>query len=172
MAFARSPRRAYTAQPVPRGVGRPRDGHRRVDPGDVAVTVTNAAPTVATAAAASPSPTTATSTALTVLGTTTAQSRPDLHLDGNNAPVGAVAPNFTVNGNAAAKNTTAAFSHAGLYTFMVTIRDSGGLTVTSGVSVMVGQTLTSITLSPPSANLSAGGHSSSRRPAGTSSGPR
>ena len=70
-------------------------------------------------------------------------------------PSGAPAPTFSDNTDNTAKNTTATFSAAGTYDFTVTITDAVGLSVTSSVSVTVGQTLTSITLSPASASLDA-----------------
>ena len=52
-------------------------------------------------------------------------------------PAGAADPVFSVNGSNAARNTTATFSAGGTYTLLVTIRDAGGLTVTSTVDVTV-----------------------------------
>jgi hypothetical protein len=60
---------------------------------------------------------------------------------------------FGSNGTNAAKNTTATFTKAGTYNFQVTIKDGGGLTTTSTVSVTVNQTLTSIAVSPASATV-------------------
>jgi hypothetical protein len=71
--------------------------------------------------------------------------------------MGAPAPGFTVNGTNAAKNTTASFGLSGSYTFTVTIKDSGGLTVNSSVVVVVNQTLSSITISPTSSSLNENG---------------
>jgi autotransporter-associated beta strand protein len=105
---------------------------------------------VATPAAASPSPATGTTVALSVLGaddagastltyTWTATATPP-------APV-----TFSANGTNAAHNTTAQFTTAGTYNFLVTITDAAGLTAASSVSVTVDQTLTSISSSgqPP-----------------------
>ena len=64
---------------------------------------------------------------------------------------------FSVNGTNAAKNTTAIFTKAGAYSFLVTIRDSAGLTVTSSTNVTVSQTLTSVVLSPNPATVIMGG---------------
>ena len=122
--------------------------------GSAAVTVTNAAPTVATPAAAAPNPITGTTTSLSVLGSD----------DGGEAnltytwtvtakPAGAADPTYNANGTNAAKNTTATFSQAGSYTFLVTIADTGGLTTTSSLGVTVDQTLASITVSPTTANV-------------------
>ncbi len=126
--------------------------------GSVAVTVKNAAPTVATVAAGSPNPTGGTSTALSVLG---ADDGTEANLTytwaATGLPAGATAPTFIVNGTNAAKNTTAAFSHTGIYVLTVTITDAGGATVTNSVLVTVNQTLTSITMTPSTTSLSAGG---------------
>ena len=72
-------------------------------------------------------------------------------------PAGAANPTYSANGTNAAKNTTATFSQAGSYTFLVTIADTGGLTDTSSVAVTVTQTLTTITDSPSSASLNLNG---------------
>ena len=64
---------------------------------------------------------------------------------------------FSANGTNAAKNTTATFTRAGTYSFVVTIRDAGGQTAQSSVTVTVDQTLTSVTVSPASATVAAGG---------------
>ena len=63
---------------------------------------------------------------------------------------------FSANGSNAAKNTTATFTQAGSYSFLVTITDAGGLWTTSGVNVTVNQTLTSITVQPMSGLLADG----------------
>src|SRR5207245_4971161 len=63
-------------------------------------------------------------------------------------------PAFSVNGTNGAQNSTATFYAAGNYTFQVTVRDAGGLTATSSVTVTVAQTFTSVTLSPASVTLS------------------
>jgi Ca2+-binding RTX toxin-like protein len=63
---------------------------------------------------------------------------------------------FSVNGTNAAKNTTATFSAAGNYTFLVTITDSAGLKATSSVMVTVSQNASSLSLSPANVNLVGG----------------
>jgi hypothetical protein len=114
----------------------------------------NAAPTVTTPASAAPAPVTGTTTNLSVLGaddggeagltyTWTTTGTPP-------APV-----SFSANGTNAAKNTIATFAKAGTYTFAVTISD-GSLATTSSVSVAVNQALTSITVSPATATVTAG----------------
>ncbi|MBI4387017.1 MAG: hypothetical protein HY551_06515 [Elusimicrobia bacterium] len=120
------------------------------------ITLTNAAPIVATPASASPNPVGGTTTSLSVLG---ADDGGEAALTYNWATTGAPpAPvTFGVNGTNAAKNTTAAFTKAGSYTFQVTLKDAAGLTAASNVTVTVNQTLTTITLSPPSATVPLGG---------------
>ncbi len=101
---------------------------------NVSITSANTAPTVATPASASPI--TSTTFNLSVLGT-------DDGGEGNlkytwaatgtpPAPV-----SFSINGTHDAKNTVATFTKAGTYNLQVTIMDSGGLTVTSSVGVVV-----------------------------------
>jgi hypothetical protein len=68
----------------------------------------------------------------------------------SSAPAGAT-PTFSANGTNAAKNSTVTFNKTGSYTFQVTIRDAGGLTATSSISVTVSQALTSIAVSPATA---------------------
>ena len=70
-------------------------------------------------------------------------------------PPAAVA--FSSNASNDAKSTTATFTQAGDYTFAVTITDQGGLSTTSTVNVTVNQTLTSVAVSPASADITAGG---------------
>ncbi|MGI4791118.1 MAG: malectin domain-containing carbohydrate-binding protein [Janthinobacterium lividum] len=120
--------------------------------GPASVTVTNAAPTVATAASATPSPVTATTTALSVLGADDGgESNLTYTWATTGTPPAAVA--FSANGTNAAKNTTATFTKAGSYGFQVTIKDAGGLSTTSAASVVVNATPTSIAVSPPTATL-------------------
>jgi hypothetical protein len=70
-------------------------------------------------------------------------------------PTGAVAPTYSANGTNAAKNTTVSFYKAGNYTFVVTLKDPFGQTVTSTVTVTVTSTFTSIAIAPPGADLNA-----------------
>ena len=120
--------------------------------GTTVVTVTDAAPTVATAAAATPATVTGTTTALSVLG---ADDAGESNLSYTWATTGTppAAVSFSANGSNAAKNTTATFTKAGNYTFQVTITDDGGLSTTSSVTVTVNQTLTSITVTPATPTL-------------------
>ncbi len=114
-----------------------------------------AGPSIVTAAAASPLSVNAT-TNLSVLGADVGgESTLTYTWAATTLPSGAQAPTFSDNTDNTAKNTTATFSAAGTYDLTVTITDAVGLSVTSSVSVTVGQTLTSITLSPASASLDA-----------------
>ena len=112
-------------------------------------------PTVASPASALPNPAGGTTVNLSVLGDddgTEANLRYTWALAGTApAPV-----TFSANGNNAAKETTATFTAAGTYDFIVTIRDTGGQTVQSNITVTVNQTLTSVTISPASASIVAG----------------
>ncbi|HLL89661.1 MAG TPA: Ig-like domain-containing protein, partial [Tepidisphaeraceae bacterium] len=127
--------------------------------GAATVTVTNAAPTVATPAAAAPPVVTATTSALSVLGA-------DDGGEGNltytwaatTKPAGS-SPTFSANGTNAAQSSTVTFDKAGSYTFTVTISD-GSLTATSTVSVTVAQTLTTIAVTPGTAFLNFNGTTS------------
>jgi fibronectin type 3 domain-containing protein len=103
------------------------------------VTVTNTAPTFATAPTANPNPvTTADTTALSALGA-------DDHGEANLTytwsvmayPDGAVPPTFSASGTNAAKNATATFFAPGAYQFLVRITDAGGLSTTATVDVAV-----------------------------------
>jgi hypothetical protein len=117
---------------------------------------TNQPPTVATPAAASANPVIGTSTNLSVLGADDAGAAALTYtwsLTGT--PPATVT--FSANGTNAARNTTATFSKAGAYSFLVTIRDAGGLTTTSSVNVTVNQTLTSLAVTPGSVTLNNGG---------------
>ena len=109
-------------------------------------------PTVATPAAATPSPVTGTTAALSVLGADDAgQSALTYTWATTGTPPAPVS--FSANGSNAAQNTTATFTAAGTYNFLVTITDPAGLTATGSVSVTVNQTLTSIAVSPATANV-------------------
>jgi hypothetical protein len=105
----------------------------------------NAAPTVATPAGASPTSVNGMTVNLSVLG---ADDGGEPGLSYTWAAVGPGAVTFSTNKTNAAKNTTATFSAAGVYTFVATLRDAAGRTTTSRVNVTVNQTLTSVTVSP------------------------
>jgi hypothetical protein len=116
----------------------------------------DAPPTLATPASASPSPVNGTSTILRVLG---AYVGGEANLIYTWATVGTPpAPvTFSDQSTNTAKSTTATFTKAGVYTFLVTITDPDGLSTTSSVGVTVAQTLTSVTVSPASVTLAPGG---------------
>jgi hypothetical protein len=118
----------------------------------VTVGTANAPPTVVTPASASPNPVTASTTNLSVLG---ADDGGEANLTYTWATTGTPpAPvTFSANGTNAAKNVVATFTKSGSYSFQVTIKDQGNLTVTSSVNVTVNQTLTSISVAPSSASV-------------------
>src|SRR3989441_4759452 len=115
----------------------------------------NQPPTVAAPASATPNPVTATTTNLSVLG---ADNGGEANLVYTWATTGTPpAPvTFSANGTNAARNAIATFTKAGSYSFQVTIRDQGNLTVTSSVNVTVNQTLIGINVVPPSASVVTG----------------
>jgi uncharacterized lipoprotein NlpE involved in copper resistance len=122
------------------------------------VTVSSPGPGVATPASASPSAVTGTTSNLSVLGSDPAgESSLTYTWAATSVPSGASAPTYSTNGTNASKNTTAALSAAGAYTFQVTITDASGLTATSSVSVTVSQALTSISVTPGTATLGSDG---------------
>ena len=126
-------------------------------------------PTVAMLAGASPSYVTGNSTTLRVLGADVGgESRLTYTWSTIGTPPAPVT--FSDNGTNTAKNTTATFTHAGFYNFLVTISDPGGSTVTNAVSVLVAQTLASVVVTPAAAVV-AGAQSSSFRPAVAISSP-
>jgi len=116
------------------------------------VTVSNLAPTVATAAAASPTTVTGQTATVSVLG---ADDHAESNLSYAWSASGPAAVTFAASGTNAAKSTTATFTKAGSYTLTATITDTGGLSVTSAVTVTVSQTLTVIDVSPVSVTVSA-----------------
>jgi predicted outer membrane lipoprotein len=63
---------------------------------------------------------------------------------------------FSTNGTNASKTTTANFEGTGDYAFMVSVRDTQGLTVTSAVDVRVLQTGTGIIVGPAATSLTVG----------------
>jgi Cellulose binding domain len=112
----------------------------------------NDGPVITSPASANPSP---------VIGTTTNLSVSATDPSGNSsltftwmttgtppAPV-----TFSANGTNGARNSTATFKEAGSYSFQVTVSDPAGYAVTSSVTVVVNQTLTSITVSPSSVTV-------------------
>jgi hypothetical protein len=117
---------------------------------------TNQPPTVATPAAANPNPVTGNTAAMSVLGADDAGEAALIYTWATTgSPPAAVT--FSPNGTNAAKNSTATFTKAGAYSIQATIKDAKGLTVTSSVNVTVNAMFTSITVSPASASVAAGG---------------
>ena len=120
------------------------------------VTISNNAPTIAIPAVATPSPVVATTSVLTVLGADDhGEATLSYTWDPTSVPAGAPVPIFSVNGSNAAKNTIVTFGRAGDYSFTVSVRDTGGLTVSSVVNVTVNQTLTTIAVTPLTVNVNA-----------------
>jgi hypothetical protein len=121
------------------------------------VTVSNRAPTVATAAAATPSPVTGTTATLSVLG---ADDHGETNLkyawSAQQLPDGAAAPVFSETNSNAAKSVTATFSRAGTYVLRVTVSDASGLAATSDVTVQVVATAAALRLGPPDARVAPG----------------
>lgn len=120
----------------------------------LSVTVSgNNAPTVALPAWATPNPATGANVALAVLG---ADDGGESNLTytwaaiGN--PPGLVS--FSSNGTNVSKNTLATFIYAGQYTFQVIIREPGGLTTQSQVTVNIQPTVSRVLVSPPFVSLS------------------
>jgi hypothetical protein len=112
------------------------------------------APNITTTASATPSPVTGKTTALSVAATDEHGASSLIYSwVATTVPSGATAPTFSANNSNAAQNSTATFTSAGNYTFTVSVTNSLSLTTTSVVSVVVKQTLTSITTSPSTASL-------------------
>ena len=114
---------------------------------------TSSSLTVATPAQAAANPVTGTSVALSVLGQENGSDSGLTYTWSSSGPAGVT---FSANGTNGAKNTTAAFVHAGAYTLTATISD-GSQSVTSSVVVTVNQTLTTLQVSPASASVPDGG---------------
>lgn len=115
-------------------------------------TPANQAPTVARAASATPTPVVGTTVSLAALG---ADDGGEAALTYTWNATGPAPVTIAGNGTNAAKATTATFTRAGSYTFAVTIADAGGLTATSTVTVLVNPTLTTVVVTPGTANLTA-----------------
>ena len=104
------------------------------------------APTLVAAASATPNPVTGTSALLSVRADDDAG---EASLTYTWSTTLAPAPvTFSANGANAAKDTTATFTLAGSYEFLVTVRDTAGNQVTSLVTVLVQATPTRLELQP------------------------
>lgn len=123
--------------------------------GSASISITNAAPTIATAASADPSQVIGTTTTLSVLGADDG-GEPNLTYTWSTTGTPPAAVSFSDNASNSAKDTVASFIKAGDYEFLVTVTDAGGLSVTSSVNVTVNQTLTSLTISPAPATVMEG----------------
>ncbi len=112
-------------------------------------------PTISQAAAATPSPVTGKTTVLSVLASDPLGTSGLVYTwITTGTPPASVA--LSANGTNAAHSVTATFSKAGSYTFQVTVTDPGDYAVTSSVTVVVNQSLTTINVSPSSITLAAG----------------
>jgi hypothetical protein len=118
-------------------------------------TVTLTTPPVITrAASAGPNPVTGTSTTLTVGAKDASYAAGSLTYTWvqTGGPFGHVTFGKG-NGTNSAASLTASFTRAGTYTFLVVVRDPSGASTTSSVTVTVGQTATSIVVTPHSASV-------------------
>ena len=119
--------------------------------------VVNTVPTIAIPAGSTPNPTNGTTAVLAVAWCRRCRrSQSHLHMGRDEHSDRRPAPTYSANGSNSAKNATVTFYKAGNYTLQVTIADAGGLTTSSSVNVTVNQALTSIVVSPTSANLANG----------------
>lgn len=112
----------------------------------------NAAPTIAQPASATLTTVTGKNTTLSVLGADDGGA-PNLTYTWTDTTANGAAPSFSINGTNAARITIVTFTKAGTYIFTATIRDAGGLTVNSSLTITVNQTLTSLTITPGSASM-------------------
>ncbi len=106
-------------------------------------------------ATASPITVTAFTSALGVTISGTPASNLSYTWSATTKPFGS-APAFSPNGTAAAINSTVTFNLAGTYVLTVQISDGAGHIATSSVTVTVSQTLSSLTITPVSPNLTGG----------------
>ncbi len=72
-------------------------------------------------------------------------------------PANAPPATYSLNNSNAAKNTLATFHQAGSYTFTVTITNGANLSTTSSVTVIVKQTVMTMSVSPAKASIAANG---------------
>jgi hypothetical protein len=112
----------------------------------------NPAPTVAIAPAANPNPVTAKTTSLSVLGADDG-GEAALTYTWVTAGTPPAAVSFSPNGNNGAKNSTATFAKAGVYTLQVRIQDAGGALVLASLSVAVSQKPSGLAVLPPNPSV-------------------
>ena len=115
--------------------------------------VTYAQPPTITSISANPSAVTGKTTTLSV---TASDPNPGGSITANSWSL-LSGPAGVTFGSSAASSTGVTFTKAGTYQFQVTVTDSYGLASTSTVTVVVQQTLSSISLSPSSVTLKNGG---------------
>ncbi|HVX83200.1 MAG TPA: C2 family cysteine protease [Phycisphaerae bacterium] len=120
------------------------------------VTVGNHAPTIVNAATAGSSTVTGTSATLSVLASDDGGEPGLTYTWSLSAQPTGSSVSFADNNDNSAKATTATFTKAGVYTFLVTITD-GSLITTSSVTLTVAQKITTIGVVPTSSNLNING---------------
>ncbi len=126
--------------------------------GTATIVVTNVAPVLTAAAAANPSPVTGTTTTLTAKASWVGGANNLTYTWSETAgPAGATFDSN--NGTNAGQSCVATFTQAGAYTFLCTIADPNGGTLTTSVNVVVSQTPTAVIVSPHTATTSIGGSS-------------
>ncbi len=116
-------------------------------------------PAIISAPMASAIPVTTTTTTLSVLGGDATAGESALIYTWSTVGTPPAPVNFSANGTNLSKNTIATFTKPGTYNFQMAV-DNPALgpefATTAAISVMVNQTLTTITISPPSASLTSG----------------
>jgi hypothetical protein len=121
--------------------------------GTATVTITPQPPVITQAASANPDPATGTTTQLKVQATDPQGSTLTYSWAVTGQPTGATTPTFN---NAHSNQTNATFYQAGSYTFTVTVQDALGLSMTSSVTEIVAQTLTSLSITPGNLTVAKG----------------
>jgi hypothetical protein len=125
--------------------------------GGAVATVVNTSPFIVGGAIASPAVVSGATALLSVLGGDDGgESGLTYTWSVTSAPAGAAAPVISASGTNAAKNAAVTFAAAGNYVFTVTVSD-GEHSVQTSVAVNVLQTLTSVSVTPAVATISAGG---------------
>jgi hypothetical protein len=109
-------------------------------------------PTTSTPAAASSTSVNGNSTNLSVVGADSLGTSGLTYTWSATGPA-AVTYSGNTNGTNASSNITANFSAAGLYDFVVTISDGGGLSTNALINVLVNQVPTTVTVTPSTASL-------------------
>lgn len=120
--------------------------------GTASVTVDNSPPSILIPATAVPNPVTGTHTTLTVVADDDGGETNLTYTWTTDAAPSGANPIFSDNGTNSSQVTTVTFNEVGDYTFTVTVSD-GSLTTTSSVDVTVNQTLTTVAVSPATADV-------------------